>query len=136
MNKASFSLTNYKFEKVLIETANLPADISIDFSPEGVYYKEKSEYDLKFVVTAFDEKKGQELPFVQITCVANFKLMEVNSLEEIPTYFYKNSIAIVFPFIRAFISSVTLQCNIQPIILPTLNLSSLELPLKQNTKTQ
>lgn len=50
-----------------------------------------------------------------------------------PSYFYRNSIAIVFPYIRAFISTVTLQANIPPIILPTMNLTSLEIPLKQNT---
>ncbi|CAM4366664.1 hypothetical protein AQBE111736_13510 [Aquirufa beregesia] len=41
--------------------------------------------------------------------------------------------AILFPYLRAFISLVTLQINIPPLILPTLNLSSLEADLRKNT---
>lgn len=49
--------------------------------------------------------------------------------------FYANSIAIVFPYIRAFISTVTLQANlVSPILLPTMNLTSLGERLMNNTK--
>lgn len=42
--------------------------------------------------------------------------------------------AILFPYIRAFVSTVTLQANVMPILLPTVNLSSLESRLRENTK--
>ena len=48
--------------------------------------------------------------------------------------FYKNSLAIIFPYIRAFISTLTLQSNAGLIILPTLNLTHLEKPFRENTK--
>lgn len=39
-------------------------------------------------------------------------------------FIQKNSVAIGFPYLRSFISSVTLSCNIKPIILPTFNFSN------------
>ncbi|MBK7039827.1 MAG: protein-export chaperone SecB [Bacteroidetes bacterium] len=54
-------------------------------------------------------------------------------LVEIPTFFYKNCIAIIFPYLRAFLSTLTLQANVKPLILPLMNLSGLEKPLIENT---
>lgn len=55
-------------------------------------------------------------------------------LKDIPDFFYANSIAIIFPYIRAFVSTLTLQANIPPIVLPTLNLSQLRTILRDNTQ--
>ena len=52
---------------------------------------------------------------------------------DIPGFFYPNSIAILFPYIRAFVSTLTLQANVTPIVLPTLNLTNLQEKLKKNT---
>lgn len=39
-------------------------------------------------------------------------------------FIQKNSVAIGFPYLRSFISNVTLNCNLKPIILPTYNFSN------------
>jgi len=70
---------------------------------------------------------------VRVNCKAIFDFDDDAKEAGIPDYFYKNSIAIVYPFIRSFISSLTLQANVKLILLPTMNLSSLEAPLKENT---
>ena len=131
-NKASFSLENYRFEKVNINLDNLGEKrLSVDFSPSGVYNKKSGVFSLSFLFIAQSEGKGN--PFVEIFCTAEHKFEEPLLLEDIPPFFYPNSIAILFPYIRAFVSTVTLQANIQPLILPTYNLSSLESKLKDNT---
>lgn len=134
MKSASFSLTKYAFEKVLIDySLKTDAEISIHFEPKGIFRQteEKSIYELTFVFTSTE--KGSEKPFIQIECKAVFEFAENISFEEIPSYFYANSIAILFPYIRAFISTITLQANYSPFVLPTMNLSSLEEPLRKNT---
>ncbi|HLO91987.1 MAG TPA: hypothetical protein VK172_12560 [Lentimicrobium sp.] len=72
-------------------------------------------------------------PFIKIDCVATYRFQEKLNFQDIPPYFYQNSIAILFPYVRAFVSTVTLQANIGPILLPTMNLSELESPLRDNT---
>ncbi len=69
----------------------------------------------------------------QIKCIAIFEFEDKINFEDIPSYFYINSIAILFPYVRAFVSTVTLQANIPPIVLPTMNISSLGKPLKEST---
>lgn len=134
-NPASFSLEKYTFNKVEIDfdSNNLP-ELEIDFQPSGTFRRTEQEsvYELRFVFLAKD--KGASKPFVSIECISVFKFAGNILFEEIPSFFYVNSIAIVFPYIRAFVSTVTLQANFPPIVLPTMNLSSLGDPLKQRTR--
>jgi preprotein translocase subunit SecB len=130
--KAAFSLENYRFEKVFIDNSNkISNDLDISFDPSGVFDAETSNFELKFIFIAHNENINN--PFVKIECISIFKFEDKIDFENIPSYFYRNSIAIIFPYIRAFISTVTLQANIFPIVLPTMNLSELEIPLKEKT---
>ncbi|MBQ2321387.1 MAG: protein-export chaperone SecB, partial [Bacteroidales bacterium] len=47
-----------------------------------------------------------------------------------------NSVAIIFPYIRAFVSTISLQANVNPIVLPTINLTGLTGELKRQTKSE
>jgi preprotein translocase subunit SecB len=134
MQKASFSIEKYVFDKVNIDlNNNTSKDISLDFDTNGVYINEKSEFELTFSVKAFNEEKTINNPFLFIQCIGIFKFHNINSFDEIPDFFYRNCIAILFPYLRAYVSLVTTQANIPGIILPTLNLSSLESELRNKT---
>lgn len=134
IDKAAFSLENYSFNKVSIdiESSAKGETLDLDFQPSGVFTQgeKQSSFNLQFVFVA----KSQDLEVVKIHCNAVFKFAGSITFEEIPTYFYRNSMAILFPYIRAFVSTVTLQANVMPILLPTVNLSSLESRLRENTK--
>lgn len=80
-----------------------------------------------------NHSKGTNTALITATFKAVFKFQDKLLFDEIPAFFYKNSIAIAFPYLRSFISTLTLQANIKPIILPLMNLSELEKPLKDNT---
>lgn len=131
--RAAFQLDKYIFNSVFIDLENQkPTETSINFEPSGIYDSEKSAYDLKFVFSAFSAESGDN-PFIKIQCLGTFSFENVKEVGEIPSFFYRNAIAILFPYVRAFISTVTLQANIPPMILPTYNLSELEAPLKEKT---
>lgn len=135
--KAAFQLEKYLFNKIAINLENKGNDeMVVDFNPSGVYIQEKSQYNLKFTFKAFFEEQGIENPYVLIECTGFFKFEDVQDTDQIPSFFYRNAIAILFPYLRAFVSMVTLQANVAPVVLPTLNLSDLEQPLKDNTVTQ
>lgn len=134
MNKAAFSLINYRFEKVKIDFSKKDSNsLDISFSTSGKFISKESVFELKFVFAAHSGDVSNS--FVEIECIALFRFENDLQFEDIPTYFYRNSIAIIFPYVRAFVSTVTLQANIPPIVLPTMNLSSLEVPLRENTVT-
>lgn len=128
---ASFKIKAYSFNKVSIDTRNLSTDatLSLHFYPQGLFHSNKRDFDLSLIFAA----KEQDNTIVEITCDAKIEFEHTVEFNEIPDYFFSNSIAILFPYIRAFISSVTLLSNITPIVLPILNLSSLGEELKENT---
>ncbi|WP_286812902.1 MULTISPECIES: protein-export chaperone SecB [unclassified Maribacter] len=128
---AAFSFESYKFDKVLIDFQNIGLNnLDVKFEPTGIFHKEESNFELqiKFIATT-----QESLLFVEIIAIANFAFENVNVLEEIPSFFYRNAIAIFFPYLRAYVSLVTNQAGHSAFILPTLNLSKLEEPLRANT---
>jgi preprotein translocase subunit SecB len=132
IQKSAFSIVSYKFDKVSLDLSNHKnSELSLAFDTSGNFSKEESKYDLSFKVNVFNEQK--EIPFVMVQCIGTFKFENVSSIEEIPDFFYRNCIAILFPYVRAYVSLVTTQANVPSIILPTLNLSNLEETLRNNT---
>lgn len=135
MEKALFALQNYRFDKVWLDLSDLSDNMSLDiaFTPSGKYNPETGTYSLAF---AFKAKAESGKPVITIECNAVYCFNEAMPFEDIPVYFYSNSIAILFPYIRAFVSILTLQANVQPIMLPTFNLESLKDELLHNTTVE
>ena len=131
IKSAAFSLKGYRFDKVQMDLSSLRPDseYGLSIQPEGVYHPTTGVFDLHFLFVANIEGA----PVISINCISQFAFNSIIPLSEIPEYFYANSIAIIFPYIRAFVSTVTLQSNVLPLIIPTLNLSSLQKQLADNT---
>lgn len=135
VKKASFSFKGYQIKSFsYTEPVNPKIDsLSIDFDPSGTFSKSSGIFEVKFNFKAFIKDGDQTQDVITATLYTAFQFEEKISLADVPPYFYRNSIAIVFPYLRAFISNLTLQANVKPIILPILNLSDLEEPLRKNT---
>lgn len=133
MEKAAFKLDGYHFTKASLDF-NIPndAELNISFNPKGVFYVKEARYDLVFDVTVECVETGTEV--VKVSCEASFSFGNKVSIEDIPDYFYPNSLAIVFPYVRAFVSTISLQANVQPVVLPTVNLMGLTEKLKEQTQ--
>lgn len=136
MPKAAFSITNYYFDKVNINLENKPStnELALSFDVKGIFKAAESDYKLTFIVKVTN--KGLKYPLVVVQCHGIFRLNDVHSLDKIPEFFYNNSVAILFPYVRGYVSMITTQANIPGIILPTLNLTSLGAQLKHNTEVQ
>lgn len=134
MKKASFSLYSYYFSniKFKLENNHDSENLRISFAPTGEFTEKDSVFNLKFTFKARQENEAT--PFIVIECIALFKFSGNIIFEEIPDYFYVNSIAILFPYIRAFISTITLQANVSPLVLPTMNLVGLADQLRKKSK--
>ncbi|MEQ8906060.1 hypothetical protein [Ekhidna sp.] len=126
---AGFTLVDYRISKVSFEYIPSDSPINIDINPSGYYNKESQEFDLllDFTATTSESKKD----FIKAQMETKFKFKE--KINEIPEFFFTNAPAIAFPYLRTFISTITLQANIRLLILPTLNLSPLAEVLKANT---
>ena len=106
----------------------------ISMSGSGIY-KEKER---KFILTMdFKIKLDTSDNFIiSLTCESYFSFNEtLVSDEKLWNYFCLNAPAIVFPYIRAYISTISINSNLQPaILIPTLNLTGLGEELRNNIK--
>lgn len=136
MEKAAFKFQNYYFTKAKIE---FPAqternlDLNVKFIPKGEFYKDTSMFKLYLEVIISLNNGNLKTNIVEVNIYSEFVFSERIALSDIPGFFYPNSIAIIFPYIRAFISTLSLQANMNPIILPTMNLTSLQEELRNST---
>lgn len=131
--KAVFAFEDYKFTNVSISMGELSDNesLGVDFIPSGVYDSNTGLFKLKlnFVAVADSSKNT----VIAVECVALFRFGKVLDIDQLPDYFYANSTAILYPYIRAFVSTITLQANYTALVLPTLNVASLGERLKSNT---
>ena len=134
VSKAAFSLCAYKFVKVEMNLDSIDPNskYSIKIIPSGIFTPDSGIYQLSFTFKA----KVDEKEIVNIVCTADYQFNTPMDVNDIPEYFYANSIAIIFPYVRAFVSTVTLQANVIPMLIPTLNLSNLSGELKANTSVK
>lgn len=132
IQKASFSFEYFKVPHFSYnENNDNGSNLKIGLEPKGVYNSKTGEFTLHLNFVSHNEDNSNEFIF-QMNSVAIFKFESNIDYSEIPSYFYKNAIAIMFPYLRAFISTLTLQANTKLLKLGLMNLSGLEIPLKEN----
>lgn len=130
MEKAAFKLDGYRFTHVNLDMNNPTSDeLEVSFKPVGLFKQEEGIFVLNFDTVVSD----RSVKVMSVSCTAEFSFHEKITLSDIPDFFYPNSIAIIFPYVRAFIGTVSLQANIRPVMLPTLNLTGLMDELRRNT---
>ena len=131
-DKAVFNLENYRISHFSFsDPENEEQQLNIAFNPSGLFFKGESRFVLQFEFLAAGSEDGKQI--IKAKMIASFQFVEKIEYGDIPPYFYKNAIAIVFPFMRSFVSTLTLLAGVKQLILPILNLSSLESTLIENT---
>lgn len=135
--KAEFSFVDFKAVKFGFDLSQSSEEgLAIRINPSGKFSSSKSEFKLAFDFMAFHDTLGPERPKITAYIESTFKFSEGSALEDIPEYFYRNAIAIAFPYLRSLVSTLTLQGNSGLLILPVLNLINLEGELRENTSAE
>lgn len=130
---SKFQFNGYSINKSLIElqeNSNFD-NIKIGFKVSGLVNQNEKIYFLNLSVSITNEEKDLK---IQVDAIGKFKFESVEKIENISSFFYTNSSAILFPYIRAYISTLTNLSGNRSIILPTMNLTNLAEELKSNTK--
>lgn len=130
---SKFQFKGFKIIRCLIErNDNEPSKkISLGFAPKGFINKKKSNFQLQLGIKIEDENKSFN---IEIKAVANYHFENREKLVNLEKFFFMNAPALLFPYIRAYISTLTNLSGFEPINLPTLNMSGLGEDLKKNTK--
>lgn len=133
---AEFQLENFTIPQFsFLEPPNTHNNLSVSFSPSGVYDKENGLFKIVLLFETFgSDDSGDKKQILTVILDVNFRFVHKPNFNDLPDFFYTNSIAIIFPYLRAFVSNITLQANAKLLILPLMNLSELASDLKKNTQ--
>ena len=131
---SAMSFDGFSINRSLIKiNGEIGQDMHIEFDPSGEINKVDQVFRL-FLNVRITEK--QEGVLIEVDASANFNIHKGDISDPgFENYLFLNAPAILFPYIRAYITSLTALSGISPIILPTVNLTGLKDHLKQNTKT-
>jgi preprotein translocase subunit SecB len=132
MESSKFQFKGFFVNRSLIEQSGkeVSQDISISFDPKGIVNKEEQTYQLQLGAKIEDESKSLK---IEIDAVANFIFDTKIDENTLKSMFFINAPALLFPYLRAYISSLTALSGLKPITLPTLNLTGLGKELEKNT---
>ncbi len=116
-----------------------PEDGVVEISPEFNYEIEKISKDETNVYLCAEIKSAlnNSMPFeIETKIVGKFYVKDWEKEENV-VLIKKNAIAILFPYLRAIISTITTSANIPPYTLPIMNINALfEEQEKRKTKNK
>ncbi|AND83756.1 hypothetical protein GTH52_09610 [Clostridium tyrobutyricum] len=137
--KSDLIFQNYEVEKIEFYN-NLNFDsknnINIDFDIDSNinFSDDNSGFLLRLSVKVFKDAIKNNYPFsMNLSVIGMFKL-DTSNKEKISTFAEVNGVAILFPYVRAIISTYTANANVPPLILPPVNVINYLKSKKKNPK--
>ena len=129
---SSFQFKGYRIERSVIElkAVEIGENFSISFNPKGIINKAESSFQLNLTIYIKDKEDAIN---IEVSVVSFFVFDNQIAKNQLEKFFYMNAPAIIFPYLRSYITTLTVLSGIDPIILPTLNLSALGKELEKNT---
>lgn len=122
-----------KFNKYIVKKINYRANeafimpdtklqLEFDFDAFSYISDDNREMEVELSVDIFKEAESKNYPFEMLVCIKGFFCMEMagDRIQD----FKANAIAILFPYIRAIISTYTANANVMPVILPPMNINA------------
>lgn len=103
----------YEEEEVDIDI-KMEVDSASDESGEHMY--------IRLSVHIFDEAEKNKYPFEMRIVVNGYFEVGADAESDI-SHYQANAIAILYPYIRAIVSTYTAAANVSPLILPTINVN-------------
>lgn len=126
--KSSFQFQGYKVIKSLIELNDINnEELTLNFEPKGLLNNVDNTFTLEMLVQIFDQGKNIN---IEVIFEGEYSIVERD--DNLKSFIFTNAPAILFPYIRAFISTITALSGGSQITLPTMNLSSLKDKLSKN----
>ena len=118
--QARFQFLRYLIDKCSVNFTGkqLSKEMEFAINPEGEFNKEEKTFELILNVVVNDKEHNLDLNMR----IHGFFSYDGDNMDEVRSFIGINSPAILFPYIRAYVSNITALGGMQPVIMPTLNL--------------
>ncbi|NOY49742.1 MAG: protein export chaperone secb [Chlorobi bacterium] len=134
MENSKFQFKGFSVVRSLIERkqSNPKSKLIVEFKPKGTLNIENLSFKLELGIQISDEDKNIN---IEVDSIADYSFEKNVDFGSLDNFFYVNAPALLFPYLRAYISTLTNLSGNATITLPTLNLTSIGEELKKNTVT-
>jgi preprotein translocase subunit SecB len=132
LKTAKFNFNSYLINSssITLTGKTIGSDMEFSIDPDAEFKPEKKVFILSMHVVVNDKDKNLELRLN----IRGFFNYETTSFDELAPFISLNAPALLFPYIRAYISNITALSGIQPILMPTLNMQPVGKALLQKVK--
>ncbi len=129
--KSNFSLLEFLVEKSSIsrKPLNKKGKLTLVIHPSGTIVKSKDLFQLKLIVEASEDNDRFR---ANVTAIGIFSFKNIKDKSSLLTYFLINAPALIFPYVRSYISALTALSGMESINLPTIMIAGLHEELKAN----
>lgn len=125
-----FFIINNEFNR---DKESLELKIEFSYSLDMDYEQKKAILNLGCIV--FDDCKVNNYPFtIDISLEGFFEFDGNLDKEQVYKMMEVNGVAILFPYLRSIISNITSSAGVQPLVIPTMNISKLIENYKNKTE--
>jgi preprotein translocase subunit SecB len=126
--KSGFQFKGYKVLKSHIEVSGESGDdLTVSFAPKGLLDRSHKTFKLDLLISISENTGSLN---IEVLISGDFVFNEETNLEN---FLYVNAPAIMFPYVRSYITALTALSGIPTITLPTMNLSGLQKEIENNT---
>lgn len=126
--KSQLHFKNFVVPKFQFEKKEIEIESTFELNPQAIISRSKKQFHVNIEIELFD--KENQLFFKMIS-VGIFHYDTTNE-KDLLDFMSINGPAIIFPYIRSFISSFTALSGFDTVTLPTLNLSGFKEDMIKN----
>lgn len=129
--KSKFSFLGYTIthSEITLSDKSDNTEYSIDIEANGKV--EGNEFSLFMTVLL---NSNDDSISAKVSMCGNFEFDETIEADTLDSMFCANAAAIIFPYIRSYITTLTSLSGVEPVILPTLNMSPLGEEIRKSLK--
>ena len=123
--QGAIKFLDYRVSKVefyLNKTEKQSNELNVEVSSDKEVDKELKNMLVELNVEIGDK---DESPFFMSICLEGLFELSQDYLDYDINLFYSNALSILYPYVRAIVSTYTAGTNIKPVILPTINIKKM-----------
>lgn len=132
---AKFRFLGFSIQKSAIEIKDplvVAPEMSLNIGLKGEHITKECRYNLYMKIEIMDKKESIK---AMVEAVGSYEFDNDCQDKGLSNYFYINAPAILFPYIRAYIATLsTLSGLASPVMMPTMNLTKFAEELAKKTK--
>ncbi len=129
-NKSSFQFIEHIITKSIFINKKInknKKDYNLNLKPSGILNNESKQFQLALDLEIVDK---EEESLLNVEIIGFFKYQ--GEIEEVKDFLYLNAPALLYPYLRAYVSTLTTLSGLGTYTLPTMNLIGLKNDIEKN----